>query len=153
MENKNQVVEFVVGQLMSAWHDKDPKKFADMFSTEAIFTNVLGDVAQGKQQIENMHVFPFYGPLKDAHQEYNIVHKIWINEDSVLTDVRWVCFNQKIPGSEQVLPPRKGLINLVIKRSENGTWKIMAGYNTDYTATYQRVGNNEDEVITKKEFE
>ncbi|MDG5471296.1 SgcJ/EcaC family oxidoreductase [Jeotgalibacillus sp. ET6] len=143
----NQTIENVIKSLMNAWDAKNPKAFAEVFTKDAIFTNVLGDVAEGKEAIEQMHIFPFSGPLKDAHQTYVVTHIKWLSSDSAIADLRWEGFNQKIPGTDQVLPPRKGLINLAIT-FEDGKWKIAAGYNTDYTATYQRKGEKEEEVLT-----
>lgn len=45
----------------------------------------------------------------------------------VIADLRWEGFNQKVPGTDQVLPPRKGLIDLA-NTIEDGEWKIAAGY-------------------------
>ncbi|USK31637.1 hypothetical protein LIT25_13210 [Bacillus sp. F19] len=69
---------------------------------------------------------------------------VLLTEESAFADLRWECFNQKIPGTVQVIPPRKGLINLAIVESE--TCKIAAGYNTDYTGTYKRTGTNEEDA-------
>lgn len=144
----NQLLKNVVESLMNAWDAKDPKAFSDNFTSDAIFTNVLGDVAEGKEAIEQMHIFPFNGPLKEAYQTYIITHIKWLSSEASLVDLRWEGYNQKAPGSEQILPPRKGLISLIIT-FEEGEWKIAAGYNTDYTGTYQRKGKMEEEVSTK----
>lgn len=150
MSNEN--IEKVIVSLMDSWDLKDPKAFATNFSEKSIFTNVIGDVAEGREAIEKMHIFPFAGPLKDAYQTYSITHIMWINSETAVADLKWQCFNQKIPGTDQVLPPRNGLINVVIT-IEDTEWKIVAGYNTDYTGTYQRKGEREEEVTAKKTLE
>lgn len=144
----NHLIKNVIEALMNAWDKKSPQAFAECFTQDAIFTNVLGDVAEGKESIEQMHVFPFNGPLKDAHQTYTITHIKWLTAEAAIADLRWEGFNQKVPGNEQVLPPRRGLINVAVTL-ENGEWKIAAGYNTDYTGTYQRNGEREDQVSAK----
>ncbi|QSS99503.1 SgcJ/EcaC family oxidoreductase [Pontibacillus sp. ALD_SL1] len=148
MTNPNEVIEDTVKALNDAWNAKKPKSFASVFTEDAIFTNVLGDVAEGRKAIEEMHVYPFQNPLKDAFLEYSIQHIKWIHDDAAIVDFRWVSYNQKVPNTEQVLPQRNGLLNMVVILNGN-KGEIKAGYNTDYTATYQRNGDQEDDIITK----
>lgn len=146
-ESYTVLIESAIKTLNEAWNAKNPRDFAYVFTEDAIFTNVLGDVAKGKQEIEEMHIYPFNNPLKDAYLEYTIQHIKQITEDAAIIDFRWDTYNQKVPGTDRILPPRHGLQNAVVM-IEGDQGKIKAAYNTDYTGTYQRTGKQEGDVRT-----
>jgi len=59
----------------------------------------------------------------------------------VSVDAVWESTGSKISEGKP-LPTRLGLMTLIVKKEDNGppnnnnTWKIVIGYNLDYTSTY-----------------
>ena len=57
-------VHSLVDRFMAAWNDHDPHAFAAVFAEDADFTNVIGEGASGRENIEKFHAPMFSWVLK-----------------------------------------------------------------------------------------
>ena len=76
--------------------------------------------------------------LKKAHSTLNDVRVRFVKPDVAAVDVTWRTVGQTTPDGTKEVPPRNGLMNLVLLQQSDHTWAIAIGHNVDYTAAYQR---------------
>jgi uncharacterized protein (TIGR02246 family) len=124
-------IHSLVDQLMAAWNHHDAHAFAAVFAEDADFTNVIGEGASGRENIEKLHAPMFSTLFKNSHLEYTDIKVRFIRPDIATVDVRWRMTGAADPAGNP-WPNRKGLINFVATR-ENGSWQILVLHNMELT--------------------
>jgi uncharacterized protein (TIGR02246 family) len=131
----------LIKQFVDAWNKHDAKLFSSIFVDDGEWTDVMGHIMVGKEEIERMHTYPFTTVLKDAVIVVKSIRTKQIQPGVVSVDAVWESTGSKIPEGKP-LPTRLGLMTLIVKKEDNGppnnnnTWKIVIGHNLDYTSTY-----------------
>lgn len=122
-------IKKVLADFSDAWNKHDAKAFSNVFSVDADFTNVVGKSASGRNEIEKFHAPGFATKWKDSHQKITQSKIRFIKPDVAAVDAWWELTG--IKGSEgQELPPRKGLLNLIMTKDGND-WLITVMHNMD----------------------
>lgn len=129
-------VEQVVEKLTSAWNKHNEKDLARLFRENGEFTDVSGQLMQGRAEIERLHRHPFTTTLKHAILTIKDIRITWITATSASVDIHWITTGHQTP-AEQPLPTRNGLMNLIVVQ-EDEQWLIAIGHSFDFTATYRR---------------
>ncbi len=133
---KNLMDQFVV-----AWNKHDAMLFSALFEDDGEWTDVIGHLMVGKEEIERMHAYPFTTVLKEAILTVKSIRTREIEPGVVSVDAVWESTGSKTPEGKP-LPTRSGLMTLIVKkeekddRSNKNTWKIAIGHNLDYTGAY-----------------
>ena len=119
-------------RFLDAWNKHDVHAFALLFAEDADFTNVAGTHAQGRAAIEAFHTTPFATMFKDSHQTAKIRSIRFLRLDLAAVDVDWELTGARDRNGNP-RPYRKGLINSIMARQENGAWLFLIVHNTDLT--------------------
>lgn len=121
---------------VDTWNKKDDGQFGELFTDDAEFTDIVGQVARTKSEIIEQHQFPFSVTNKNAVLSLDELHIRTIAPEMVLTSCKWEVMNSSTPDGKQ-LPPRKGVMQMISKNL-NDTWKISLVHNTDLAGAYNK---------------
>ncbi|GCE22844.1 hypothetical protein KDK_66440 [Dictyobacter kobayashii] len=130
------IVKQVVEKLTSAWNRHNEEELAELFRENGEFTDVTGQLMAGRTEIERLHQIPFTTTLKHAILSIKEVRTTWITPGIASVDINWTTTGHQT-ASEQPLPPRSGLMNLILVQQDD-QWLIAVGHSFDFTATYRR---------------
>jgi uncharacterized protein (TIGR02246 family) len=125
-------IRAVMDRFMDAWNRHDAHAFASVFTADADFTNVRGQGASGRKELEEFHEPMFATVFKDSHQEYAEIKTRYIRPDVAAVDVSWKMTGVTDPTGNP-RPPRHGLLNFVMTKSEN-QWLIVVMHNLDLSS-------------------
>lgn len=129
-------VESLIEAFIKSWNDKNLEEFGELFTSDAEFTDVVGQTAIGKEAIIKQHEFPFGSVLKFATFEMKDVFLRELSPEFVIVSALW-----KVEGSitpnQKPLPNRSGVIQMIIKR-ENNSYQIKLVHNSDHSLPYER---------------
>jgi hypothetical protein len=93
-----------------------------------------------------MPIYPFKTILKETLVTLKSIRSRWIhNKDTAAVDVRWESTGNKTHEG-QPLPTRYGLLDLIVGKDTDNSWKIIVGHNVDYTSAYSQ---NDRKQITE----
>lgn len=141
-QNKTQEVLSVVNRFIKLWHTKDAVKFGEIFTSDAEFTDIVNQIARGKNEIIDQHGYPFTTVNKLAEFTISKVYLRSIADGLVLVTGDWALTKAQSPTGEP-LPNRNGLLQMICKQEPSGEWKISLVHNTDLSKVYQKMMNTE----------
>jgi len=128
-KNDDEAIRSVMSRFLDAWNRHDAHAFAAVFADDADFTNVRGQSASGRKEIERFHEPVFATVFKDSHQEHTEIKIRYIRSDVAAVDVIWKMTGVTDPQGNP-RPPRHGLLNFVMTKSDN-QWLIVVMHNMD----------------------
>jgi len=79
----------VADRWMAGWNAHNVHQFASMFSEDADFTNVRGQSASGRADIEKFHAEAFERFFKHSHQTGEVTRIRFLRPDLAAVDLRW----------------------------------------------------------------
>ena len=136
MERPEESIRRFVKEFADIWNQHNAKTMASYFVNDGEFTNVIGEHASGRNEIEQMHIHPFKTILRDTIVTLKSMRSRWIhNKSIVVVDATWESTGNKTPEG-QTLPIRYGLLTLIVGKDTDERWKIIVGHNVDYTSAY-----------------
>jgi len=127
----------LLNTFVSLWNAKAPEQFGLIFTENAEYTDVVGQVATNRQAIIEQHRFPFAVVNKLAVLALQDVYIRPLSDELTLATAQWSCENSMTPAG-QVLPTRYGVVQLVCQRNEVYGWLIRLVHNTDTNLMYER---------------
>lgn len=122
---------------VTLWNAKDPEQFGAIFTENAEYTDVVGQVATNRQAIIEQHRFPFAVVNKLAVFSILEAYIRPLNDDLIIVSGKWLTENSTTP-TGQVLPPREGIIQIVCQRNEADLWLVRLVHNADSKPVYER---------------
>ncbi len=125
-------VRKLLADFIEAWNQHDAKAFSMVFAEDADFTNVGGNGAHGRADVEKFHAPLFATNLKDTHQTMTKTEIRFIKPDVASVDAWWEMTGAKGPAGQDI-PLRKGLLNFVMT-SEGARWTITVMHNMNFPA-------------------
>ena len=140
IETTNEILT-LLNQFVTNWNSKDLKLFGSVFTEDAEYIDIVGQIAVGKTDVMEQHRFPFEVVNKIAVFTMDDLYIRTIADNLVMVTGSWVCENSTTPKGD-ILPTRKGVIQ-VICRNENNEWKIRLVHNTDLTQAYNGIVTNQ----------
>ena len=121
----------VAERWMAGWNAHNVHQFASMFAEDADFTNVLGQSASGRANIEKFHVYVFEHFFQKSHQTGEVTTIRFLRSDIAAVDVRWD-MTGAVDEAGKPIPHRNGLANCVFTKS-GGEWLVTIMHNTELT--------------------
>ena len=131
----------LLNEFVTKWNSKDLQLFGTVFTDDAEYIDIVGQIAIGKNDVIEQHRFPFEVVNKIAVFSLDNLYLRAISQNLILVTGNWVCENSTAPKGD-LLPVRSGVIQ-VICRSENNEWKISLVHNTDLSQVYSGIVNTE----------
>jgi uncharacterized protein (TIGR02246 family) len=98
----------------------DTRKFADLFSENADFTNVIDSSIHGRQNIYNHHINVFKN--RPSTRKNNVLSYTvrFISSDVAAVEIRWE--NIHSPGPDGTTLPNRDGVWISVMTKENGQW-------------------------------
>jgi uncharacterized protein (TIGR02246 family) len=111
------------------WNAHDMRKFAELFTEDADFVNVIGLWWHGRSEIQKAHEALHATRMKDSHLAATDTAVRVLKPNVAVIHVRWELTGDT--GTDGVTqPPRHGILSLVTVRA-GGKWLIASAQNTD----------------------
>ena len=133
MAQQEQDIHRVLELLIENWNTHDPDQFAASFSQDAQFTDVLGNTAEGRNEVARLHVVPFARLFQHAELGVQQTPVKFLTDDVASVSLNWTMTGSTTAQGEP-WPPRNGIMHMVLVRREDRWWPVLA-HNTDHTAT------------------
>jgi uncharacterized protein (TIGR02246 family) len=111
------------------WNAHDMRRFAELFTEDADFVNVIGLWWHGRSEIQKAHEALHATRMKDSHLAATDTAVRVLGPNAAVILVRWELTGDT--GMDGVtLPTRHGILSLVTV-SAGGKWLIASAQNTD----------------------
>lgn len=133
----NLKIEHILNRFEEYWNHKDVSKMVSLFTEDAEFTDIMGQIALGREKIEKMHEIVFEKVMKKAVLSNHILYIREVASDTVMVTCQWKTVGHTNPQGEN-MPDRKGMMQIILS-SVNGDWLISLVQNFDFTALYNNV--------------
>jgi uncharacterized protein (TIGR02246 family) len=115
--------------LVDDWNKHDMKSFAQLFTEDADFVNVIGLWWHGRPEIQKEHEALHATRMKNSYLIATETAARVLSQDVVIIHVRWqLTGDTGIHGV--VLPTRQGILSFVTVRTKD-KWLIASAQNTD----------------------
>ena len=114
---------------IDAWNRHDAKAFANVFTEDADFTNVFGNGATGRKEVENFHAPIFSSIFKNSHQTITKSKIRFIKPDVAAVDAWWE-MEGMTDMEGKAMANRKGLLNFILI-PKGDKWLIAVMHNMD----------------------
>lgn len=137
LEKEDQLaIEEVIQGYNEAWNQRGCVGFADHFTEDASFVNILGMIFSGKTEIEARHVQILQTFLKDSILQIQSTELREIQPGVVIALVRWKLLGNFSFHCEahNSLDIREGVFTQVFIKSDH-KWEITASQNTLVTTS------------------
>lgn len=144
-QDTSAIVQLLEG-FEQTWNEKDVNGMIALFTDDAEFTDIMGNVARGKDRIKQMHEFAFSKMMKGATLRIDSVYTRAIGEGLALATSKWSTDGHTDTGGKE-MPQRRGVLQFVCQSMGNGAWKISLVYNTDFTQLYVQRAEHELKVF------
>lgn len=118
-------------RFIAGWNSHDAHLFASAFALDADFTNIRGEGASGRDNIEKFHAKVFERFFLHSHQTAQVQKIRFLNADVAVLDVSWQ-MTGAVDAAGKAMPPRSGLLDLVFTAS-GPEWLITVMHNTELT--------------------
>ena len=132
----SEAIEARVRALVETWNRKDPTAFGAFFTEDARFTDVTGQLMEGREGVERGHVPPWSTILREATLTADSIDVREVGSGVAVVDLRWTTTGHKTPDGN-ALPPRTGMMHIVLVKPD-GAWLVTSSCNADYTAAFKR---------------
>lgn len=135
-EQETQQVKAVLDRFTAAWNAKDLEAFGALFAAEAEFTDVVGQVAIGREAIIKQHVFPFEKVMKFARFSMDEVYIRKVVERLIVVSAQWTVSGSVSP-DQKPLPDRHGIVQFIMEQ-QSAAPMILLVHNSDRSLPYER---------------
>ena len=115
--------------LQAAWNHHDMKAWADFFTGDADFVNVVGWWGRGRAEIEKKHADAHAFFFRESTLTIDEVHTRFLRPEIAVVHVLWTLVGHRNPDGTPG-QPRKGIFTQVLQK-QDGKWLIAAAQNTD----------------------
>lgn len=122
-------VRDVLNRFVSAWNQHDMDEFAQLFSEDADFVNVVGMRWLGRAAIKDAHVRSHAAQFRNSRLVITDSAVRFLSPDVAVARSTWE-LNGHLSPDGRAAPTRRGIITNVLKKSEAG-WQIVVTQNTD----------------------
>jgi len=119
----------VAAHFVDDWNSHDMKSFAELFTENADFVNVIGLWWRGRPEIQKQHEALHSTRMRNSHLAATETAVSVLRPGVAVVHVRWELIGDT--GIDGVtLPPRQGILSLVTIRTGR-KWQIASAQNTD----------------------
>ncbi|MCB0700588.1 MAG: SgcJ/EcaC family oxidoreductase [Chitinophagales bacterium] len=131
-------ISILLDKFVQFWNEKNLDCFADLFTENAEFTDIVGQVAIGKNEIKEQHKFPFSVTMKKATLKLNGIYARALSDTLVIVTAKWQTEQNLMPDGSKA-PNREGVIQIIANRTQEEGYKIVLVHNTDLSRTYEQM--------------
>jgi uncharacterized protein (TIGR02246 family) len=128
----------IVDGLTDAWNRHDARAFTARVAPDAEWINVLGQVMDGKAEIEKEHTAAFSTFLRNSSLDIQARSFKLIRPDVALGRLTWKTTDDETPNHGRPIPTRNGFM-ITVLTNERGRWSIVRMHNTDYSTMARRM--------------
>jgi uncharacterized protein (TIGR02246 family) len=122
-------IKHTLSVFIDAWNRHDARAFSNVFTEDADFTNVFGEGATGRKEVEKFHAPIFNSIFKNSHQTITKSKIRFIKPDVAAVDAWWEMEGvTDLDG--KAMPARKGLLNFIMT-PKGDTWLVAVMHNMD----------------------
>ncbi len=120
----------------SAYNRHDPHGCGQGFVEDADMVSLAGLDFHGRKAIEDHYGRTFSTTLANAHRTDTVKSIRFLSPEIASVDDAFEITGStsKTPGDHSVLPPRKGILQLIYVK-QNGQWLVAVSHETEYDAT------------------
>jgi uncharacterized protein (TIGR02246 family) len=119
-----EAIRDVFKDLVTAQNAKDAKAVASFFTEDGDFATSRGELATGRQDIENLFAMFFGSHAKAAVKKNAAISVRILTPDYALADYKWEWTGISVPGKDEP-QTRKGSTTAVLVKKD-GKWSILA---------------------------
>lgn len=145
IDKEQREINRLLNQFVEEWNRKDAQSMALLFTEEAEFTDIMGQVAQGRERVAAMHLIVFEHVMKKAQLSQETLYLRKINENQVMATCKWITKGHTDPEGN-ALPDRSGLMVMILS-PEIDDWKISLVQNFDFSKMYNQIEEFEMKVF------
>jgi uncharacterized protein (TIGR02246 family) len=132
-------VELVIDKFEECWNQKDAVNMTALFTQDAEFIDIMGQVALGQDKIKKMHEFVFQKVMKHAIMSHDILYVRDIDFENTLVTIKWTTTGHTDKENKQ-MPDRKGIMQIILSGTSTDLL-IALVQNFDFTTLYNNVDN------------
>ncbi len=129
MSSDQEAIRDVVAAFEDSWNRHDMEAFAELFTEDADFVNVVGLWWKGRSEIKQAHETSHANMFKNSKLSISETSIRFLKPDVAVVRSEWELVGHTDPQGE-TLSPRKGILTNVVTE-EGGRWVIVASQNTD----------------------
>ena len=134
-ESDEAAIKDVIVSLSDYWNCHDMQAFAQLFTQDADFVNVIGAWWKGRPEIRQAHEDSHAAMFKDSTLSILETSVRFLKSDVAIARTLWELVGM-ISLQGDMVPPRNGIWTNVLAK-EDGRWAIVASQNTDIVPTEQ----------------
>ena len=128
-------VSELLEKFVKFWNEKNIDCFCDLFAEKAEFTDVIGQVAIGVDEIKKQHEFPFNKTMKNAVLTLNDIRARALSPELIIITATWET-KHNLTSDGLDAPDRNGVIQIIANKAD-GQYKVVLVHNTDITQVYK----------------
>ena len=117
-------IKTVTADLVRAWNRHDAKAFAVLFAADAAFIDVVGQTAEGRAAIEQLHAPLFATVFKESHVEPTGLHVRFVKSDVAAVDSTWGVTGYADPDDSKHSLRKAVMIVSFIMLKHQGRWSV-----------------------------
>jgi uncharacterized protein (TIGR02246 family) len=129
-----QGIQLLIDELTRRWNAHDAASLTELFTTDARFTDDVGQMVSGRTKIEQLFEYPFRKTLRQAVLTVDELEIQSICDNAVVAHLRWTTTGN-LSTSGMPLPPRDGVMQLVFQKQKDGIWQVASGINNNLTTS------------------
>ena len=122
-------IKDIIFSLRDSWNRHDMQAFAQLFTKDADFVNVIGAWWKGRPEIKQAHEDSHATMFKDSTLSILETAVRFPKPEVAVTRTLWELVGMISPQGDMI-PPRNGIWTNVLAE-EDGSWAIVASQNTD----------------------
>ena len=140
-----QAPDELLDRFAAAWNGRDAPALAALFDEDADFVNVVGIRWRRRRDIAKAHDYALKRFFKDSALSIEGRTVRFVGDDVAIVHGSWCLEGQRAPDGS-LLSPRRGVMILVMRHSENG-WSIVAAQNTDIVPGAETMAASGDSLL------
>jgi uncharacterized protein (TIGR02246 family) len=125
-----EAIRSLVAEFRAAWNAHDAVRLATVFAENADYTSWRGNRAGGRVGVRAHHSAGFRANLKESILTVDGLKVRMVRRDVASVDVWWSMTGAR-DDDGALRPPRRGLMDLLVTRTEDGPWQISVFHNQE----------------------
>lgn len=119
-----------MAEFRAAWNAHDAARLSGVFAEDADYTSWRGNRAGGRVGVRAHHSAGFQTTLKESILTVDGIKVREVRPDIASVDVWWSMTGARDEAGA-LRPPRRGLMDLIVRKSEAGKWEILVFHNVE----------------------
>jgi uncharacterized protein (TIGR02246 family) len=120
----------LVAEFRAGWNAHDAVRLAAVFAEDADFTSWRGDHVGGRVGVRAQHAAVFKGSFRESILNIDGLQVRLVRPDVAAVDVWWSMTGARNEDGT-LRPPRRGVMALVVTRSDDAPWRILVFHNVE----------------------